>query len=187
MAGTFSEHHLEKHGVEQPWAGRHRPHGVTASSHLTHCARVWRERAGRASLENQGNSHEAWITAPQEILLPAGCRPCPPNFPSLQPLIAAVHVSFWTQRHCCCLTWHELHDFVEITAVHRKSNYSIIMEIQSASEESRRNPAVNTVTETSPSTERFIHLQMVRGWLLRSDTACLHLSALWFHSQVLLT
>lgn len=47
-------------------------------------------------------------------------------------------------------------------AVNSESNYSITMAIQSASEESRRNPAVEAVTEKS-STEKFIHLQMVKG------------------------
>lgn len=112
------------------------------------------------------------------------------NLSSRLPFLAATPAvlctSFWTQRHCCCLTWHVLHDFVEITAVHWEYNYSVIMAIQPASEESMRNPAVEAVTE-KPSTERFIHLRMVRGWLLHSDTACLHLSTLRFDSQVLLT
>lgn len=48
----------------------------------------------------------------------------------MQPLTAGFCVSFPTPRHSWCLTWQALHDFIEITPVHGKSNPSLSQQLR---------------------------------------------------------
>lgn len=100
MPGTFSEHNLENHGVEQPWTGRHWSHNCYNCLFPSHSLGMGVEGDSRMGITTQLGQF-LWIIASWEITLSAGCETCPSDFPSLQPLIAIIQTSFWTLRHRC--------------------------------------------------------------------------------------
>lgn len=116
MTGSSSEH-----------AWRSQTHAGTVSSHLPDWALCGGNHLGRhhstirAILVNPESSspHEKSLYQQAEELVLPTPLPC-----SHSPL------AFPTPRHSWCLTWQALHDFIEITPVHGKSNPSLSQQLR---------------------------------------------------------